>query len=202
MPRDKSVNHIKIMSAAREEFMEKGFEKASMRGIASRCGMTAAGIYRHCTDKEDLFHQIVAPAENMMKEWAKEHIHRYKEPVRKGSKITWQDSHIDMMREIIYPNMEDYHLLIACSKGSRYENYLHDITEESQKRFISYLNEMRKGGYRVPEITPIQIHMLLTAYISALFEPVIHNYSYEDAVSALATLEIFFMPGWRQLMKL
>nr|MCR5095097.1 TetR/AcrR family transcriptional regulator [Lachnospiraceae bacterium] len=45
MPRDKTVNHQKIMAAAKEEFMEKGYEKASMRGIADRCGLTAAGIY-------------------------------------------------------------------------------------------------------------------------------------------------------------
>ncbi len=57
MPRDKSVSHIKIMAAAKTEFMEMGFEKASMRSIADRCGMTAAGIYRHCIDKEDLFYR-------------------------------------------------------------------------------------------------------------------------------------------------
>ena len=30
MPRDKSANHIKLMAAAREEFLAFGFEKASM----------------------------------------------------------------------------------------------------------------------------------------------------------------------------
>nr|MCR5129574.1 TetR/AcrR family transcriptional regulator [Lachnospiraceae bacterium] len=53
MPRDKTANHIKIMAAAKEEFLERGYEKASMRGIADRCSLTAAGIYRHCKDKED-----------------------------------------------------------------------------------------------------------------------------------------------------
>ena len=42
MPRDKTANHIKIMAAAKAEFMEFGFEKSSMRSIADRCGMTAA----------------------------------------------------------------------------------------------------------------------------------------------------------------
>lgn len=202
MPRDKSVNHIKIMKAAREEFLEKGYEKASMRCIADRCGMTAAGIYRHCKDKEDLFCQIVSPAEDKLREWARDHVQRYNEPVKNKKKVTWQDSHIDMMRKLVYPNMEDYHLLIARSKGSRYENFLHDITEESQSRFLAYLDESHKAGYKVPEIAPIQLHLLLTAYISALFEPVIHNYSYEDATEALEMLETFFLPGWKQLMKM
>ena len=190
------------MAAAREEFLEKGYEKASMRSIADRCGMTAAGIYRHCKDKEDLFSQLVSPAEQKLRQWAKAHMQRYTDPVRKGRKVTWRDSHIDMMRELVYPNMVDYHLLTVGSKGSRYENFLHDITEESQSRFLSYMNEMRAAGYKVPSVTPQKLHLLFTAYISALFEPVIHNYSYEDAVDALEMLEVFFLPGWKQLMNL
>jgi AcrR family transcriptional regulator len=202
MPRDKTVNHIKIMAAAKEEFLERGYEKASMRGIADRCGLTAAGIYRHCVDKEDLFCQLVSPAEEKLKEWASGHMRRYEEPVKKGKKITWQDSNIDMMRELVYPNMEDYHLLVAKSKGSRYENFLHDMTEESQNKFLSYLEKLRKAGIKTPDISPQQLHLMMTAYITALFEPVVHNYSYEEAVNALETLEKFFLPGWKQLMDL
>lgn len=200
MPRDKSANHHKIMEAAKEEFMEKGYEKASMRGIADRCGLTAAGIYRHCRDKEDLFCQLVSPAEDKLRRWAKEHMLRYEEPVKKGRKVTWQDSNIDMMRDLVYPNMDEYHLLVAKSKGSRYENFLHDMSEEAQNRFLVYLRELKNAGVKAPEITPGQLHLLLTAYITALFEPVVHHYSYEDAVDALATLEKFFLPGWKQLM--
>ncbi len=202
MPRDKSANHIKIMAAAREEFMEKGYEKASMRSIADRCGITAAGIYRHCTDKEDLFYQLVAPADDRLREWARGHKNRYNDPLKNDRGIVWQDSFIDMMREVVYPDMEDYHLLVARSKGSRYEDFLHDITEATQNGMLSYLDRQRKAGMKVPKIKPIQLHMLLTAYISALFEPVIHNYPYEEAIDALKTLEVFFLPGWKQLMKM
>lgn len=200
MPRDKTENHIKIMAAAKEEFLEKGYEKASMRSIADRCGMTAAGIYRHCKDKEDLFYQLVSPSEEKLMAWANNHINRYEKEVRKAGKIVWHDSYIDMMKEIIYPNMEDYHLLIAKSKGTKYENFLHDMTELAQDRFISYLKELKKAGVKVPDITKKQLHLLLSAYITALFEPVIHNYPYKEAVGALGTLEGFFLPGWKQLM--
>ncbi len=188
------------MAAAREEFLKKGFEKASMRSIADRCEMTAAGIYRHCTDKEDLFCQLVSPAENNLMEWGRAHMHRYEEPVKKSRKMIWQDSFIDMMREVVYPNMEDYHLLIAKSKGSRYENYLHDMTEMAQDKFLSYLDGLRKAGISAPEMTKQQLHILLTAYLTALFEPVVHNYPYREACEALSTLEKFFLPGWKKMM--
>ena len=47
MPRDKTVNHEKIMDAAYREFLEYGFQDASMRRIASECGMSASGLYKH-----------------------------------------------------------------------------------------------------------------------------------------------------------
>lgn len=200
MPRDKSLSHIKVMAAAKAEFMEMGYEKASMRSIADRCGMTAAGIYRHCRDKEDLFYQLVSPAESKLMAWAAAHMQRYDEPVKKKHRVVWQDSFIDMMREVVYPDMEDYHLLIAKSKGSKYEDYLHDMTEMAQEKFLVYLDELRKSGINAPKITAGQLHLLLTAYITALFEPVVHNYPCEEAEKALETLEKFFLPGWKKLM--
>ncbi len=200
MPRDKSVSHIKIMAAAKAEFLETGFEKASMRRIADRCGMTAAGIYRHCIDKEDLFYQLVSPAEDKLMAWAKAHMQRYEEPVKKSRKIVWRDSFIDMMREVVYPDMEDFHLLVAKSKGSKYENFLHDMTEMAQNSFLAYLDELRKAGIEAPEISAGQLHLLLTAYITALFEPVVHNYPKDEADEALTTLENFFLPGWKKMM--
>ena len=37
MPRDKTASHIQVMEAVRAEFLEKGFEKASVRrNVSSR----------------------------------------------------------------------------------------------------------------------------------------------------------------------
>ena len=132
MPRDKTANHIKLMTAAREEFLELGFEKASMRSIGDRCGMTAAGLYRHCRDKQDLFDQLVSPSVERLNTWLKEHVERYVNDARSSREPQWRDSWTDMMREVVYPHMEDYILLVARSRGTKYENFLHDLTETGQ----------------------------------------------------------------------
>ena len=175
MPRDKTANHIKLMAAARAEFLEVGFEKASMRSIGERCGLTAAGLYRHCRDKEDLFDQLVSPAVERLNVWTQEHVDRYVKTVESSREPLWRDSWIDMMREIVYPNMEDYTLLVARFQGT-------------------------KRGYPVWDISPAALHLLLSAYSTALFEPVIHSYPLEDAIRCLDTVEAFFLPGWKKLM--
>ncbi len=200
MPRDKTANHIKIMAAARDEFLEVGFEKASMRSIGERCGMTAAGIYRHCRDKEDLFDQLVTPAVEKIEVWINAHVAEYEAALKNNECITWKGSASDMMREIVYPNIEDYHLLLTKSQGTKYENFLHDMTERHQKMFQNYIKTLKKHGIKVWDVDPKELHLLFSAFTTAMFEPVIHNYSRKDAIRCLYTIEAFFLPGWKKLM--
>ena len=200
MPRDKTESHIRVLAAAREEFSAYGFEKASMRRIASRCSMTAAGLYRHCKDKEDLFDQLVAPSLGRLRAWQEAHIEGYAASMQGEGPLAWRDSNIDMMREVVYPAMEDFHLLLTCSQGTRYESFLHDLTRESQEKMLGYLPLIRERNPAARDIAPEELHLLLSAYNTALFEPVIHGYPLEEALRCLDVVETFFLPGWKSLL--
>jgi len=55
----------------------------------------------------------------------------------------------------------------------------------------------------VPILGGIPFMLFLTrvsAYTTAIFEPVVHGYSMEEAYRCLETLEAFFLPGWKQLL--
>ncbi len=199
MPKDKTASHVRIMAAARDEFMEFGFEKASMRRVGERCGLTAAGLYRHCRDKADLFDLLVAPAIGQLNAWMEDHLARYLTAVREDGALQWQDSWIDMMREVVYPNIDDYHLLLTCSSGTKYENFLHDLTQAAQERTLQYLPILREKGLAVREISSRELHLLYTAYVTALFEPVVHRYPRDEALQCLEAVEAFFLPGWKAL---
>ncbi len=200
MPRDKTASHLRIMAAAREEFMERGFEQASMRRIGERCGMTAAGIYRHCRDKADLFDQLVAPAIARLDDWLKAHVYRYVNAVQGDGAVRWNDSEIDMMREVVYPHMDDYRLLLTAARGTKHEHFLHDLTEASQAQMLKYLPMLKAQGLAIRDITPGELHLLLSAYTTALFEPVVHNYPLQEALRSLELIDAFFMPGWKALL--
>ena len=199
MPKDKTASHIRVMAAARDEFMEYGFEKASMRRVGERCGLTAAGLYRHCRDKEDLFDQLAAPALDRLNAWMDEHLAKYLTAVQEEGNVKWQDSWIDMMREVVYPNADDFHLILACASGTKYEDFLHDMTQAAQEKTLEYLPVLREKGVAVREVSPAELHLLFSAYVTALFEPVIHRYPPEEAIRCLETVEVFFLPGWKTL---
>ena len=199
MPKDKTASHARVLAAAREEFLAYGFEKASMRRVGERCGLTAAGLYRHCRDKADLFDLLVSPAIGQLNTWMENHLARYLTAVREDGTLQWQDSWIDMMREVVYPHVEDYHLLLTCSSGTKYESFLHDLTQAAQERTLQYLPILREKGLAVREISPRELHLLYSAYVTSLFEPVIHRYSLDESMRCLETIEAFFLPGWKTL---
>jgi len=54
----------KIILEAKNAFLEKGFDKASMREIAKASGITVGNIYRYFKNKDELFFAVVEDAHN------------------------------------------------------------------------------------------------------------------------------------------
>ncbi len=49
----------KILAAARDEFVSRGFELTKMEDIAARAGVTKVMLYYHFNTKQNIFHEII-----------------------------------------------------------------------------------------------------------------------------------------------
>lgn len=136
MPRDKSLSHQRVNKAIMEEFLEKGYEGASIRSIGARAGMTSAGLYRHYADKEAMFEGMVQPLVDEMKSWLKNHTNKRYDIVDGdlSQKDLFGESFVDLIRDVILPRRQEFILLMTCSGGTKYENFIHDLTEEKAYR--------------------------------------------------------------------
>ena len=56
--REKSEIREKILDAARELFINQGYEGVSMRKVAEKIEYSPTAIYIHFADKEELFHEL------------------------------------------------------------------------------------------------------------------------------------------------
>ena len=202
MPRDKSVSHGKVNQAIKDEFLEKGYEAASIRSIGARAGMTSAGLYRHYEDKAAMFDAIVSPLVSEIRDWTARHIRqKYEMAVRnrKGEGL-FGETVMDLIKTVILPRKEEFRLLLNGSKGTKYESFVHDFVKENQKEYMRALQFFREKGYAVRDVSEGEIHMLLSAYLTACFEPIVHEDDDEKILRYLDTLEDFFMPGWLKIM--
>ena len=130
MPRDKTEAHEKIITAAVKEFMEYGFENASMRSIASEVGLTVGALYRHFPNKEEMFAALVEPTiDELMK--------KYREFCEQGYEVMkcgdvqqlWNESESETkwLMCFVYDHFEAFKLLICRSQGTRFESFVHDM---------------------------------------------------------------------------
>lgn len=202
MPRDKTVSHEKIVGAAMQEFQEKGFEKASMKAVADAVGMTSAALYRHFADKQDMFAALVQPAVDELKVWEAKHIKSsYDMLEHENTETMWdfQDEMNDarVVLDVMYKHPEAFRLLICCAGGTPYEHLVHDMIEESTDEMMRFLESCKERGISVREIRRDEMHMLVSAYMAALLQPIEHGYDKADAQRYLKTMVDFFTPGWR-----
>ncbi len=202
MPRDKTLSHEKVKKAVKEEFLEKGYEDASIRSIGARAGMTSAGLYRHYADKEDMFNAMVEPLIESIKEWTGKHTSR-KYDLLEGNVSDdklFGENFVDMVKKVILPRRDEFILLISRSAGTKYENFIHDYVEDNQKEFMEAIRYLKRKGYQTAELSEEELHMLLSAYLTACFEPIIHDYDDTKVIKYLNTVQEFFMPGWLKIM--
>lgn len=202
MPRDKTLSHEKVKKAIKEEFLEKGFEEASIRSIGARAGMTSAGLYRHYADKEAMFNAMVEPLIESIKNWTARHTDKKYNLVDGGvpDEELFGETFVDMIKEIILPRRDEFILLMSRSGGTKYENFIHDYVEGNQKEFMEAIRYLKEKGYPAAELSEEELHMLLSAYLTACFEPIIHDYDDVMVEKYLNTVQDFFMPGWLKIM--
>lgn len=72
-----------IMSAATELFYEYGYEKASLRDISRRVGLTQAAIYYHFRNKEEILYTIIEQSSNQLFFTLKSCLSGNRDPVEK-----------------------------------------------------------------------------------------------------------------------
>jgi AcrR family transcriptional regulator len=202
MPRDKTLSHEKVKKAIKEEFLEKGFEDASIRSIGARAGMTSAGLYRHYADKEAMFNAMVEPLIDSIKSWTARHTDKKHSLVDDGvpNEELFDETFVDMIKEVILPRRDEFILLMSRSNGTKYENFIHDYVEGNQKEFLDAIKYLKEKGYPAIELSEEELHMLLSAYLTACFEPIIHDYDDVKVEKYLNTVQEFFMPGWLKIM--
>lgn len=202
MPKDKTESRIKIDAAIRKEFLEKGYEGASIRSIGKRAGMTSAALYRHYKDKDEMFASIVSPLVEEMDEWMERHekskYHMLSEQA--NNELLFGESFIDLIKEVILPQREEFRLVFTGAKGSAYENFIHDFVAKNQGKLKKAIDYMREQGYPASSISEEELHMLLSAYLTALFEPIIHGYDDNKITTYLERANEFFIPGWKKIM--
>ena len=173
----------RILKSARAEFVKHGFEKSSLKAICDGAGVTTGALYKRYKGKEELFCAVVKQTVQDL----------YAEAERRGNldpaSMTdeqliraWEMDGSDMMWwfRYLYERREDFYLLLACSEGTRYSNFQHDWVALLTKATSAFLEEAKSRGLCRNDIQPEELHILLSAFWTTIYEPFIHHFTWEQ----------------------
>ena len=102
----------------------------------------------------------------------------------------------------IYDRFDEFKLILCCSEGTKYANYIHDLVVMDVERTEKYYGILREKGKVAGNISRELHHMITSAYFTAAFETVIHDMTKEEAMIYIEELAVFFNSGWEGLLKL
>lgn len=203
MSNDEIKTRENILKSAKEEFLEKGFQSASLRNIVKSAGVTTGAFYGYFSNKEALFTAIVEPhaaAVMGMFMQAQTGFAELPEEEQPGHMGVESADCMDKMLDYMYDHFEEFKLILCGSDGTAYENFVHSMVEVEVEATCHFIEVLRRLGKDIPQIDKQLCHILSSGMFSAVFETVVHDMPKERAKQYAASLREFYVAGWRQLM--
>lgn len=192
-----------VLECAKHEFLEKGFKDASLRTIAQNAGTSTGSIYTRFGDKNGLFEALVSSGAKELKDLYLSAQVEFSELSGKQQKETVNEYSTDRFQnfiEYIYDHFDEVKLLITCSEGTAYSDFVHSLVEidiEYTKKYISAIgNDALSSGRATPEL----MHIISSALFSGIFEIVVHDMPRKKADWYISRLRRFFLAGWDTIL--
>ncbi|MDE6551235.1 MAG: TetR/AcrR family transcriptional regulator [Clostridia bacterium] len=195
----------KILECAKAEFMEKGFEGASMRTIAERAGYTTGMLYARFADKSQLFKELVGEAADRLFNYfsSTEDEFAQKSPQEQHTQMhSYVDDKVDIMIDMIYDDFDAFKLIVCKSAGSGYEYYIDKMIDVETANTVRFIDTLNNAGIKINEVRADLSHMLSSAMFYGLFEVVAHDLPKEEAKGYVKQVQDFFNAGWDRLLGL
>lgn len=189
----------KIIESATAEFLEFGFQGASLRRIAQRANLSTGALYTRYESKDALFCSIV---QDILSEISHEF-----EPLRQGYMEAQKSSNVEdvleaMRREeSVYQNIllkyHDQCVLFFCqSDGSSLQAKLERLMAYKAKETVAFLEQISQK-----EVDAIGVEMLLSEQFYCYRAILQKRLSREKTAACLKTVERFHEAGWRELFR-
>ena len=185
----------KILASAKHEFLENGFVNANLRAICKNAGTTTGAVYNRYKGKGELFAELVRPAIEALNKRinSASDIGKIKSLEIKKRKLLDISVETEPTMNFIYDYYDEFRLLCCCSEGSPYSDFLHGFIETNTNNNWEWMNNLKEICDLNIEIkvNKEELHLILTTYWTAVFQPISHEFSRERAIFYCGILSNF-----------
>ncbi len=191
-----------ILSAAREEFLEKGFMGTGLREIAARADISTSNIYNYFDNKEDLFQALLRPLIHKIQQ-----VFQSAEVAgllhdKNGWDITLFRGQVSVLLQFIEENREDLLLLVKCSQGSSLFDYKQRLIDRYSYSLFEKVNFiLRQIHPAKKEVSEDFIRSISAFYFQTLEDLVLRPLDQDKKEEFINEISSFIYFGWRSIFK-
>lgn len=201
MKQDKKTRN-KLLQSAREEFMEKGYTKASLRNICRKAGVTTGALYFFFKDKSDLFESLTKDTVDAIYQMMLLHYQEESQMAVQGmiytSDIEDINDDLDNSQRMIhemYLHRDDLLLVLTKSQGSSMEGIQEQFVEASEVHYRMMADQMQEH-YKNVIIDDNMIHWIAHMQIDAFVYMLTHIEDEKAALAYIAQAVSYMVAGW------
>lgn len=200
-PKEDIKKHIQI--TAQELFLQKGYQKASMREIAEKSGVGLGNIYNYYANKDELFRTIVSPVIAAFEKMLQNHHGNHGEDVMNMCSETYFRETFNEYMSLMKKFHSLLEILLFRAQGSSLEHFRIDYTERSTEIVKVWFADV-KSKYPAlnTSVSDFFIH-LHGVWMFVLFEELImHHIQLPDMETIISEYIQFEIQGWRYIIKI
>ena len=188
-----------LIEAAKKEFLEKGYNKASLRSICAKAGMTTGALYFFFDNKEDLFASIINPPLEELKRMIMEHFKEDREFMIKIDSLDLGNiDHSDlaeMLVKHIYKNYDCFVLLLSGSKEDALDEIIDEFVELVEKSTVLMVKDSKNYTY-----DPFMTHWMAHTTVDSIAHVIMHERDEQIAKQRIQSIMNYLVIGWVKLV--
>jgi len=187
----------RLIEVAKKEFLDKGFEGASIRTIAREAKTSPRAVYTRFRNKEELFAAVVEPVySDFMKIFKDDKIIYWEKAKQRDFSIKPEEFYLRYL-EYAYNHKEQFVLILQKSKGTRFEHFTHDLCKidlsELNKQLPQLIEDFKH--YQKDKSTKLFLETITYSFYNALFAPLVQRVGIEIAKTYITKLTHFYNDG-------
>lgn len=184
-----------LLKAAREEFFEKGYEKASLRNMCNKAGLTTGALYFFFKDKRDIFNHIIAPLLEEIQTTLVAHYAYEQEMADSAIEIpdTVDTSDIEVSENILkimYKYHDECVLFLSTSDVS--SDFINRVIQYSEGHYTAMFEKLSGTS----DFDHYIMHWISHLQIDAFVHLFLHEENEEKALAKIPSIISFIVHGF------
>ncbi|MBQ8827273.1 MAG: TetR/AcrR family transcriptional regulator [Oscillospiraceae bacterium] len=198
MAHDKETRE-KLIESAKAEFMEKGYNKASLRSICANAGVTTGALYFFFEDKADLYRAIIGKPVDGLFEIMQSHFDEDDEIANDPDYDGEGDDHSEIAQKLIhhiYSNYDAAILLLTKSQGSEYEDIVDRIVDMTERNSIEVMDKVAARKGKNKKVNRYMLHLVIHIVVDSFVNLVVHEPDEQKALASIRKVFKMTMHNW------